>query len=515
MNRIPAHESSRRTPGWFSRGILVVLALFLVSCATHPPGASELPATEIPSQWTSPGYSTSAQAQDRWWETFQDAALNDAVEEALARNHDLKSAVARLDAAAAQARIAGADLYPSAGLAFDARRQKQNFVGFPIPGAEDRILTSRSTVFGLGLNSSWEMDLWGRVRSGRRAALAEVQASQADLAGATNSLAAQTIRLWMAAAEARRQLDLARATVSNYQATAEQVRFRYERGVRSPLDLRLALTAQSAAEALVSERENQLQAVRRQFEILLGRYPAGVVEIGEDMPAPPPSIPAGLPSELLQRRPDLVSAERRLAAAGARRKQARAARFPRLSLTASGGTSSDELADLLSSQFSVWTLAGNLAQPIFEGGRLRAGEELASAREREALEEYGGAVLRAFAEVETALSSEQWLARREHDLIEAARQAQAALDLAEDRYAGGLENFAMVLEAQRRVLDNASLLISVRRARIETRLDLHLALGGGFGPAQEMRSSENDPTPEARNSPSGAWPGGNPVSQSL
>jgi outer membrane protein, multidrug efflux system len=435
--------------------------------------------------------------QDRWWETFEDPGLTAAVEEALARNHDLKSAVARLDAAAAQARIAGADLYPSVGFGFDARRQKQNFVGLPIPGAEDQILTSRSTVFGLGLNSSWEMDLWGRVRSGRSAALADVQASQADLAGATNSLAAQTVRLWMAAAEAQRQLELAKATLSNYQATAEQVRSRYERGVRSPLDLRLALTAQSAAEALVSERENQRQAVRRQFEILLGRYPAGLAAISNELPAPPPSIPAGLPSELLQRRPDLVAAERRLAAAGARQKQARAARFPRISLTASGGTSSSDLADLLSSQFSVWTLAGNLAQPIFEGGRLKAGEDLASAREREAMEGYASAVLRAFAEVETALAAEQLLARRENELIEAARQAEAALNLAEERYAGGLENFSTVLEAQRRVLENASSLIAVRRARIDNRLDLHLALGGGFGTQAEMPVAPHNTSSQA------------------
>jgi outer membrane protein, multidrug efflux system len=184
---------------------------------------------------------------------------------------------------------------------------------------------------------------------------------------------------------------------------------------------------------------------------------------------------------LLERRPDLIAAERRLEASDARWAQARASLYPRISLTASGGTRTRELADLVSSDFSVWTLAANLAQPIFEGGRLRAGVDLAKARSGEAAAQYSGAVLRAFMEVESALRAEQLLAEREGHLEKATREAQAALRLARQRYASGLEDFVTVLEAQRRVLEAEGQLISVRRLRLDTRVDLHLALGGGFG----------------------------------
>lgn len=451
-----------------------------IGCASPPPRQGikgELP--PLPERWVAnPG--SAGRVQEEWWRDLGNAALDDLVREALTYNHDLRAAAARVEGAVAQAQVIGADRFPQADLGFNAQRQQQKFVGLPIPGADDAVLTSRSTVYGASLNLSWELDLWGRIRHATAAALADVQASEEELRAARLSLVAQTVKAWLAAIEAHHQLELAQATAESHRTTALQVRERYERGIRTPLDLRLALTSQSSAAAVVALRESQLQSAIRQLEILAGRYPAAALATTNDLPRLEGEVPAGLPSELLERRPDLIAAERRLAASVARTREAKAALFPRISLTASGGRTSAELEDLLSSQFNVWSIAANFAQPIFQGGRLRANVRLNEARAREATEGYAQAALQAFAEVETALANEQLLRTRMETLAEAADQSTAALQLAEQRYRNGLAEFVTVMEAQRRAFENQSQLLAVRRELLANRIDLHLALGGGF-----------------------------------
>ena len=453
------------------------LALLFISCK-HAPDMPRC-CVERPPRRTA-AHADSGEPRDRWWQTFGSSQLNEAVEEALVQNPDLIVAAGRLDAALAEARIAGADLKPRLGAGFDAARTQRNFIGFPIPGGQEQVLTTRSTTFGLNLNTSWELDLWGRIRAARQGAKAEARASEADLAGARLSLAAQTAKAWFAATEARRQVEIAEATVNSFCLTTQQVRDRYERGLRPSLDLRLAEANFAAAESLLSERRNFSERATRQLELLLGRYPSGKIKTSATLQEVPEPVPAGLPAELVARRPDLAAAEQRVFAADARVAQARATLYPRISLTGSGGTSSSELEDLLSSQFKVWTIAGNLAQPLFEGGRLRANVDLSQARMRQALAAFQGEALRAFGEVENALAAEQWLGRREEELKRAFEQASAAKALAEDRYRRGLEIFATVLDAQRRALESETQLTTVRRLRLENRVDLHLALGGGF-----------------------------------
>jgi outer membrane protein, multidrug efflux system len=460
-------------------GLLLGLLPWLAGCSTSAHQATA--PVPLPSQWTAAD-TLPGEVSGSWWNSFGDTNLTAIVEEALARNRDLVVAAARLDVAMAEARIAGADLAPSLGAGFDAARAQRNFIGLPIPGAGSRVLTSRSTTYGLNLNLSWELDLWGRIRSARRAALAEVMASDADLAGARQSIAGQTAKAWLATVEAARQAELAGATVRSYRETADLVRRRYESGLRPPLDLRLALASVESAEALLAERRNALSRLSRQLEILLGRYPAAQVTSAASLPGVPRAIPAGLPAELLSRRPDLAAAADRLRAADHRIAQAKAALYPRIALTASDGTSSSELTDLLSTGFHVWSLAGNVAQPFFQGGRLRAGVKRAEAQARQAVAAHEGAVLRALGEVESALAAESFLAESESRLQQALEQSRAARLLAEERYRQGLENFTTVLEAQRRALDTETQLVTVRRLRLDTRVDLHLALGGGFEP---------------------------------
>ena len=401
----------------------------------------------------------------------------------------------RVDRAEAQAISSGADRLPALRLQADGAKSQRNFIGFPIPGTNG-IPRNRFSNYGAALNLSWESDIWGRLRSAKAASLADQEAALADLHGARLSLVGQTCKAWFAALEATRQEELAAATVENYQASEKQVRERYERGLRSPLDLRLARANLATAEDNLESTKIRKDGALRQLEILLGRYPAAALEAATALPQIPGEVPAGLPSELLSRRPDMLSLERRLAGQRARLRQAKVSLLPRISLSSSTGTSTNELRDIVNQDFSVWSLAANLLQPIFQGGRLLAGIDLADSNLREALETYAKGALRAFAEVETTLALESFLARREAALSRAVEQSQSARDLAEDRYARGLDGIITLLSAQRDAFRSESQLLQVQRLRLDARVDLHLALGGGFSPPRP-----EDPTVDTNERP--------------
>lgn len=466
------------------RTVLPILALLFAACAAAPQVKGPDIDVAIPVDWSA-GQTGATPADTLWWRSFNDETLTGLVVEALARNHNLHASAARVRAAAARARIAGAPLYPDAGGRVGASRRKQNFIGLPIPGSGNGVLTSTSSSFGLSLDVSWELDLWNRLGAGASAALAGVQAARADHRGARLSLAGQTAKTWFAAVEARRQVDLSEATVENLRTSSEVVRERYRRGLRHALDLRRALSDLAGAEAVLQQRLLILDGTRRQLEVLLGRYPAAALTPVVNLPVLPEAIPAGLPADLVSRRPDLVASERRLAASNARHTQARRALYPRISLTGSAGTSTRDLKNLLDGDFSVWNLAGNILQPLFQGGRIRGGIQLAASQSEQAVSAYVQSVLSAYAEVESALAAETLLARRQKALETATEQALAARRLAEDRYAGGLVDLNTMLDAQRGAYASESQLIAVRRQRLENRVNLHLALGGGFPDPRE------------------------------
>lgn len=470
---------------------LAVAAMLLVlgsglGCVSAPSQEPEL-GVAVPEQWTAtppdPAPDLSTERDAPWWTRFGDPRLDRLIEDALTRNRDLAAAAARVDAATAQARIAGADLWPRIGASVDATRGKNNFIGLPIPGSEGKVLSVTTSTFGASLNMSWEIDLWGRLRAQKNAAVSQVTASQADLEAARLSLAGQTAKAWFAVLEARQQGELARATVQSRRLSRERIERRYLLGTRPALDLRFAITQQAAAQAALALRNRQLDLALRQLDLLLSRYPDGELEFAladTTMPPPPASVPAGLPTELVVRRPDLVAAEQRLGAAGFDVQRARASLYPRVGLNASAGTLSAEIEDLLDDDLSVWSLAAGLLQPIFEGGRLRSGVDLSEARYREIAETYVQGVLRAFSEVESALAADRFLAQQVAALDLAARQSEASEQLAEDRYAAGLQDYLSLLEAQRNSFLARSELLSARRQRLDSRVDLYLALGGDY-----------------------------------
>ncbi len=454
-------------------------AVLLAACASVPSAVDEpTPAIEAPETWSNaPEDAVTADSQDPWWTSFGDDGLEELVEEALEQNNDLRSAAAAVEAALAQARIAGATRKPQAAAGFDAATQRQIFVGLPIPGI-DGPLKADSEVFALSLAVSWEADLWGRLRAGQKAAVEDVAAARADYEAARLSIAAQTSRAWFTLLEAQRQLELSEQTVESRRTTTERATVRYQRGVGSPLDVRLARANQANAESVLELRRRQLDASRRALEILLGRYPKGTLDAGARLPEVPPELPAVLPAELVTRRPDLRATERRLEAAGWRVQEARRSLYPRLSFSANAGTTSDSVTDLLDGDFSVWNLAGNLLHPLFTGGRLRAAVELAEASRERVLAEYVQRVLVAFAEVETALAAEGLLAAEEAALQTSVHESAVAVELAQERYLKGIGDYLTVLESQRQAFVAESRLLVVKAQRLTNRVDLVVALGG-------------------------------------
>jgi len=455
-----------------------------LACVKLPPQDLVEINLDRPERWQQEDVpSAAAPPEDAWWMTFNDARLAEIIEHTLEANHDLQAAVARVAQAVAAARIVSADLKPTVGVGLAGGRQRQNFVGFPVPGGGS-VLSTTSTRYGVSLDVFWEADLWGRLQAGTRAALADVHAITDDVEFARQSLAAQAAKAWFSAVEAREQVELSAGTVASRRESRDQVNARYRLGLRPPLELRLAESTLADAQALEALRRSQLNGSVRQLEILMGLYPSGTFLAADDhatLPPPPPSIPAGLPADLLQRRPDLRAAASRVQAADQRTLSAKRALYPRLTLTASGGTVTQQLQDLVQGDFRVWSLLGGLTQPLFQGGRLRAGVRLADAVGDESLELYASSVLRAFAEVETALADENWLRDQESALAFSSDQLAAAQRLALQRYSNGVGDFLTVLESQRREFLARSALLAVRRQRLANRVNLFLALGGGFG----------------------------------
>lgn len=465
----------------FYGSVLAALLWIFTGCATAPENHVEQLPLEVPVAWVesttvSP---TGTPIQVGWLADFRSDALQNLAEHALTKNFDLQATAARLDIARAEAVIAGADLSPQVGLGFDGSRQKISLGsrGLGNVGPASNIFNS----YGLTGNVSWELDVWGRLRDRKSAALGDVQVAEETLEGVRLSLVANVCLAYFDVVEAELQRVLAVETVESFQATESVITRRFENGTSQALDLRLIRSQLSGAHAARVNREQQLDVAMRNLKLLLGDYPDTEAALSfDDFPEITNGIPVGMPSELLSRRPDLKAAERRLAAASVRVSEAKKALLPAISLTGSYGTTSDQLSDLLDHSFSIWSLAGNVVQPIFQGRRLQAGVRRAEALAEQRVAEYGQATLTAFKEVEQALAAGTFLDERLEYLQVTAEELRAAESLAWDQYQRGLTDIITVLDTQRRAFDAESAYLSAQEQRLTNRVQLYLALGGNF-----------------------------------
>jgi len=473
------------------------LALLLTGCSVGPDYARPELGTQVPDQWVLPDTAavpavTMAEALPdtgmaggkwRWWESFGDTTLNGLVEDALAYNNDLAAAAARV--AEARALLGGAKSaqWPTMEVGGTAARSKSSEM------VTRNFGPIYSDQFSADALARYEVDLWGRLSRGKEAAQATLLASEQDRRAVAQALIADVVRTWLVIRELQLQVALTERTITNFQDNLTTVRERYQRGLVSALDVHLASQNLAAAQAADPAFRQELATARRRLEILAGRYPGGNL-VASDldgpggvltqaiMPDPLKPVPAGLPSGLLERRPDLLASEMRLHATVARVGEAKAALYPRITLTAAGGTKSLELSDLFTSGSGFWSLAGDLFMPLVNRGATQAQIKAAEARVLQATSGYRQAVLVAFSEVENALDQDLYQAEREVFLINSALQARRSVNLAQERYRRGLESLLSTLESQRRLFNAESQLLATQRLRRTARVNLIQALGG-------------------------------------
>jgi multidrug efflux system outer membrane protein len=473
----------RPTLGLLIGATLAFAAGGCAGTAKRQPLSPEVPVA-IPDEWTGRESSLPGEPQG-WLEDFDSPELTALVRDALENNFELGAAAARVTAARARAGIAGAARLPTFDLELSGERRKSLF-----QGASGDAEITRNT-FALSHAVSWEADLWGRLANETRAALAEADASLADYRAAQLSLAAEVARGWFTAVEAQQQLELAQTVVKYFRESEEVIEARYRLGISESLDLRLARENTSSAEATLALRQRERDRAMRSLQVLLGDYPAGGMQLPSELPGLGREVPAGLPSELLERRPDLISARKRLLASSERLRGANKNRLPSFRLTASGGRATDVFEDLLNFDSLVWSLFASFVIPVYEGGQLKAERVLAGADNAEVWSSYAQTVLGAFQEVETSLAAEAFLADQERWLRRAAEEAREAAFLALDRYRQGLTDIITLLESQRRAVNTQSASLQVSRQRLENRVNLYLALGGPFETTQASARLES------------------------
>lgn len=453
---------------------MALLAAVLVSgCASYSAPRNEAARIvddsllDVPDRWLAVKESV-GDVHIGWIDAFADPVLSDLVVEAQENNRSLRAAAANVDRAYALLRQSRSQLYPNLDLNAGAARSG------PLDGRPT------TTSLNLGLQSGWEVDLWGRVRSDVDASFQSAEAAQVDYRYAQHSLAAAVARSYFSAIEAGLQVEVAEAIVVALTEIDRIVRVRFENGYANAQDTALARTdLEGARDTMFSAQLAKRDAVRA-LELLLGRYPGAELELRRTLPDAPPPPPAGLPSQLLERRPDLVAAERRIAAAISGVDQAQAARLPQISLTGSLGGASNELSNLLDPVNVVWRLASNLLAPIFDGGRRAAQVEVATAAQEEAVASYADLALNAFSEVEGALDEGQILRRRYNALAEASRASDQALRIAQLRFDEGENELIDVLNIQQRRFGARSSFVAIERSALTQYIDVSLALGGDW-----------------------------------
>ena len=386
-----------------------MIVVILISGCVQP-AKSNLPQHGIQAPTTFGGASsTNLPFEDGWVDDFNDPNLEDFIHEALEENFDLKAASARVSAAQASFQSANAGWKPQLSLNQGNSRSKTVFNPFAGP-LQSRYINR----FDLGANLSWELDIWGRLRNQGRAALADMQAVESDYLAARLSLAANVAAAWFNAVEAELQLKLAEETLQSFESNLKVVEESYQRGIPNrALDVRLTRANVESARSNLHIRKRQKDASVRSLEILLGRYPAAEVTVATKLPYLNGPVPAGLPSEILLRRPDILAAERRLAATIQRLKVSKKNLLPSIRLSSSVGTSSNELTDLLDPERLALSIASSLTQPLYQGGRLRANVRQSDARMQESIAQFSQIVLNAFQEVETRMAAEVFLKDQE------------------------------------------------------------------------------------------------------
>jgi NodT family efflux transporter outer membrane factor (OMF) lipoprotein len=364
-----------------------------------------------------------------------------------------------------------------------SRRTLVDSESTPVGGSADTRSADHSSqrwVYGIGIGASWELDVWGRIRSRKAAAKAESAALEADYEFARQSLAAAVARAYFTTIEAAQQEANAQETLHLYEDYSKLVEERKKQGHASDFDVAQIRSRTAGIKDTYFAAQAARSQTIRAIEIVTSHYPAGKLSARRSFPGQPGAVPAGVPAQLLERRPDIVASERRFAASFHRTNEARTARLPRFSISATGGMGTAQLDTVGTLDAVMWSLAAGVVQPIFFGGELKAQQDIRTAEQKAAAASYVSVALHAFGDVEDALSGDYYLRKREGALSEMVSASGDALKLGHDQFDQGQTDMFTILRLTGENLAAKVELTKVRASRLRERVNLHLALGGDF-----------------------------------
>ena len=453
-----------------------VVAALLSGCTIGPD--YKRPAVARPETFRGQATAEAASLADvPWWEAFQDPILKGLIQDALGSNYDVRIAAARVQEARANLGVARSDYFPSLDYGGGASRARM------LPGVLGGVgaQAPASDLYSATMSMSWELDIWGRIRRSNEAARATLLSTEDARRGVWLTLVSDLAQAYFQLLALDVQLQIARDSTQAYQGTYDLFLDRLNHGIASKLETSRALGALGEAQATIPQLERDIVARENQIRILLGKAP-GPIPRGQPMYQQPvvPAVPAGLPSALLERRPDLRQAEQQLVAANARIGVAKAEFFPKLSLTSLFGTASPEMSALTGGTATIWAVAGMFSGPLFNAGRTRGIYRASIAQWEQARLQYEQAVLTALREVSDALTALAKLTDAEAGQDTAVRALADAVDHATDRYRQGLASYYEVLEAQQQLYPAQITLAQIRQDRLLTYVRLYKALGGGW-----------------------------------
>jgi len=453
--------------------VLPLALLTLVGCAVGP--NYQRPPVSAPAQFrgqVSPAQAASL-ADRAWWEIFSDATLSSLIDEALRNSFDVQAAGWRVSEARAGAGIARSEFFPQVQLGGGwSRSRSPSFTG----GSSAEPVS----LYDVNLGLAWELDLWGRIRRLDEAALARYFASEEARRGVMLSLIAEVATSYFELLRLDVQLGIAKRTAAAFGETRDLFDRRLAAGAASALETASAEASLASTSANIPDLERRIAAQENRLSLLLGRGPGDVprgATLNDQLL--PPEIPPGLPSDLLERRPDVREAEQALVAANANVGVATAELFPTISLTGAFGGVAPQVSELLGKGKS-WSVGGGLLAPIFEGGRLASARRAAVAQWQQARVAYEKAVTNALAEVSTALVGYEKLAEVEKQQARAVSADREAVRLANERYVAGLADYLEVLQAEQQLYPAENALVQARSDRLATLVQLYKALGGGW-----------------------------------
>ena len=460
---------------WISPSLACFSLLgIMTSCQTggEPTTATTI---DVPTAWKASAKNDSRKISTGWVKDFNDPKLPSLVNEAMNNNPSLLATSQRLEAARARVVKSRARRLPSANLGASGSRTR-------LEGDGSDGNTSYSSSQGINIGASWEIDLWGRLRHLHSASTADYESTVADLRGARLSLAANTASAWYDLITSENQTKLSGETLDRYNKVEKIIERNYKAGTARALDLQLSRNNVYNEERSQLARRRRRDDDRRNLETIMGRYPKAEIQSAPSLPTIRKDVPAGLPSDLLNRRPDLVKAQQRLFASFHRAHAAKKNLLPTIRLTASSGTRSPQISDLINIDQLVSSVTASLTQSLYNGGSLREDARAAVANNRAAIYDYANVALRAFKEVESAIAAEEWLAKQEYFQRKSLKQAALAEKQAGRDYAEGVQgtDILSLLESQRRASNARNSLILLQNQRIQNRINLHLALGGDF-----------------------------------